>query len=65
LTPSQETVLPGFLGRVENPRFASSADPYFGHTHRSMADYQFGGPTFHNSGAPIKGVKFRILEAVE
>ena len=30
-----------------------------------MADYQFGGPTFHNGGAPIKGVKFRIREAVE
>ena len=30
-----------------------------------MTDYQFGGPTFHNGGAPIKGVKFRILETVE
>jgi len=30
-----------------------------------MADCQFGGPTFRNGGAPIKGVKFRISEAVE
>lgn len=36
---------------------------YFGHTHRRMSNYRYRGLTFHNGGAPIKGVKFRILEA--
>lgn len=35
---------------------------YFGHTHRSMSHYHYRGVTFHNGGAPIKGVRFRILE---
>jgi len=38
-------------------------DVYFGHTHRNMSDYHYRGLYFHNCGAPIKGVKFRILEA--
>jgi UDP-2,3-diacylglucosamine pyrophosphatase LpxH len=36
---------------------------YFGHIHRQMADYRYGGLAFHNGGAPIKGQRFRILEA--
>jgi UDP-2,3-diacylglucosamine pyrophosphatase LpxH len=36
---------------------------YFGHTHRRMANYSYRGLIFHNGGAPIKGVKFRIVEA--
>ena len=36
---------------------------YFGHTHRHMANYRYRGLTFHNGGAPIKGMKFRIIEA--
>jgi UDP-2,3-diacylglucosamine hydrolase len=36
---------------------------YFGHTHRRMSNYHYRGLVFHNGGAPIKGVKFRILEA--
>lgn len=38
-------------------------DVYFGHTHRRMSNYRYRGVTFHNGGAPIKGVKFRIIEA--
>ncbi len=38
-------------------------DVYFGHTHRKLSNYHYRGLTFHNCGAPIKGVKFRILEA--
>lgn len=37
---------------------------YFGHIHRSFSEYRYGGVTFHNGGAPIKGLKFRIVEAV-
>ena len=37
-------------------------DVYFGHTHRPMSNYRYGGLTFHNGGAPIKGLEFQILE---
>lgn len=36
---------------------------YFGHTHAALADFEYGGLTFHNGGAPMKGLKFRIIEA--
>ena len=35
---------------------------YFGHIHRRMFNYHYRGVTFHNCGAPIKGLRFRILE---
>jgi UDP-2,3-diacylglucosamine pyrophosphatase LpxH len=38
-------------------------DVYFGHTHRRLSNYRYRGLTFHNGGAPIKGMKFRIIEA--
>lgn len=38
-------------------------DVYFGHTHKNLADFQYHGLTFHNGGAGIKGIKFRIIEA--
>lgn len=37
---------------------------YFGHIHRNLSEYSYGGLTFHNGGAPIKGLKFRIVEAI-
>jgi UDP-2,3-diacylglucosamine hydrolase len=37
---------------------------YFGHIHRPMAGYRYGGLIFHNGGASIRGTKFRILEVV-
>ena len=39
-------------------------DVYFGHTHRNLSGYRYRGLTLHNGGAPIKGLKFRVLEAV-
>ena len=36
---------------------------YFGHTHRRLSNYRYRGLVFHNGGAPIKGMKFRIIEA--
>jgi UDP-2,3-diacylglucosamine hydrolase len=36
---------------------------YFGHTHRRLSNYRYRGLVFHNGGAPIKGMKFRIVEA--
>jgi UDP-2,3-diacylglucosamine hydrolase len=37
-------------------------DVYFGHTHREMAGVVHEGMTFHNGGASIKGLGFRIVE---
>lgn len=35
---------------------------YFGHTHVAMSNFHFSGLTFHNGGAPIKGLDFRIIK---
>jgi UDP-2,3-diacylglucosamine pyrophosphatase LpxH len=37
---------------------------YFGHTHKHMKNYAYGGLVFHSGGAPIKGLKFHIIEAI-
>jgi len=37
-------------------------DVYFGHTHREMDGVVHKGLTFHNGGASIKGLGFRIIE---
>ena len=36
---------------------------YFGHTHQSLLGYEYGGLNFHNAGAPMRGVRFQVLEA--
>ena len=36
---------------------------YFGHIHRRILNYRYRGMTFHNCGAPIAGLRFRVLEA--
>jgi UDP-2,3-diacylglucosamine hydrolase len=35
---------------------------YFGHIHRELDNIHYGGLTFHNGGASIKGLSFRIVE---
>lgn len=37
-------------------------DVYFGHTHRRMNNVRFGGLNFHNPGATIRGLPFRMIE---
>ncbi len=37
---------------------------YFGHTHTALSNFFDGGLVFHNGGAPIRGLNFRIVEAV-
>jgi UDP-2,3-diacylglucosamine hydrolase len=36
---------------------------YFGHTHRELNNYRYRGISFHNGGAPMQGVPFRIVAA--
>jgi hypothetical protein len=35
---------------------------FFGHTHVAMSNYQFRQVTFHNGGAPMAGLAFRLVE---
>lgn len=35
---------------------------YFGHTHEAVSNYRLGGISFHNGGAPMPGLTFRIVE---
>jgi len=34
---------------------------FFGHTHVPMRSYQYGGVTFQNGGAPMRGIPFTIV----
>lgn len=36
---------------------------YFGHTHVDIDGLHYKGVTFHNGGAPMKGLPFRVIEA--
>lgn len=40
--------------------FDQVRDIYCGHTHRPLTDYRWGNLRFHNTGAAIHGVRFRI-----
>jgi len=53
-----------YLQRIGQGPEAGVCNVYFGHTHKHMTDYAYGGLIFHCGGAPIKGLKFRILEAI-
>jgi len=50
-----------YLDEIGQGPAAGVRHVYFGHTHRPLADYQYGGLTFHNSGTPMRGVRFRIV----
>lgn len=53
----------GYLNAIGNGAATGAKHVYFGHTHEPMAGYRYGGMTFHNPGAPLAGVNFRIVEA--
>jgi UDP-2,3-diacylglucosamine pyrophosphatase LpxH len=53
-----------YLRRISQGPLDGVKNVYFGHIHKHMTDYAYGGLIFHSGGAPIKGLKFRILEAV-
>jgi UDP-2,3-diacylglucosamine hydrolase len=52
----------GYLERIGHSREQGAQHVYFGHTHDALENYRYGGLTFHNPGAPIAGLQFRILE---
>ena len=43
-------------------RSGGTEQVYFGHTHESLASYRQSDVLFHNPGAPIRGLDFRIVE---
>lgn len=56
--------LHSYLQRVGHGPEQGIQHVYFGHTHEPLTNYQFGGLAFHNPGAPMAGVPFRIVETV-
>ena len=54
----------GYLDRIGHGPGSGLEHVYFGHTHQAMSNYSLGGLTFHNGGAPMAGLQFRIVPAV-
>ena len=54
--------LAGYLTCIGHGPATGLADVYFGHTHDALDHYRYRGLTFHNPGAPIAGLDFRIVE---
>lgn len=52
----------GYLSRIHHGPETGVEHVYFGHTHDSLANYHYRGLTFHNPGAPMAGLNFRIVE---
>jgi UDP-2,3-diacylglucosamine hydrolase len=52
----------GYLTRIGQGPETGVSDVYFGHTHQALANYRLGGLVFHNGGAPLPGLDFRIIE---
>ncbi len=50
-----------YLEQIGHGREDGTKHVYFGHTHRAMENYEHGGIYFHNGGAPMKGLDFKIL----
>jgi UDP-2,3-diacylglucosamine hydrolase len=65
VTKPKKTVarrLLSYLRHVGHGPESGLKNVYFGHTHAALSNYHYGGVAFHNSGAPIDGLDFQILE---
>ena len=51
-----------YLNQIGEGPATGVKNVYFGHTHLEMVDYEYDGVKFHNGGAPINGLRFRIIE---
>jgi len=54
-----------YLRRIQQGPDAGVQHVYFGHTHDALENFHYHGLTFHNPGAPMAGLKFRIVEVPE
>ena len=52
----------GYLNRIQHGPESGVEHVYFGHTHDALENYRYRGVTFHNPGAPIAGLQFRIID---
>jgi len=52
-----------YLNYIGQGPAAGIENVYFGHTHEALSDYLYGGLRFHNGGAPMPGLDFRLVEA--
>ncbi|HID74615.1 MAG TPA: hypothetical protein EYP56_01310 [Planctomycetaceae bacterium] len=50
-----------YLGQIGHGPEQGVRHVYFGHTHRQLGAFHYRGITFHNGGAAIKGLKYRIV----
>jgi len=55
------TQVADYLSWAKQDRAAGVEQVYFGHTHRPVDRLRYSGLEFHNPGAAIKGLPFRIL----
>lgn len=53
----------GYLSHIGETASHGVQHVYFGHTHEALSDYRMKGISFHNGGAPMPGLTFRIVEA--
>ncbi len=52
-----------YLDDVGSELRSGTRNVYFGHTHLALRGAEHGGLRFHNCGAPIEGLDFRIVQA--
>jgi UDP-2,3-diacylglucosamine hydrolase len=52
----------GYLNRIGHGPMEGVEHVYFGHTHDELENFRYHGLTFHNPGAPMAGLRFRIVE---
>jgi UDP-2,3-diacylglucosamine pyrophosphatase LpxH len=51
----------GYLSRINQGPENGVQHVYFGHTHDALENFHYRGLTFHNPGAPMPGLDFRII----
>ena len=52
-----------YLNHIDAGPAAGVEQVYFGHTHESLDNYEFHGLKYHNGGAPMAGLSFRLVPA--
>ena len=50
-----------YLNDIDQGTHNGLRQVYFGHTHKAVSGFEYEGLIFHNGGAPIRGISFRIV----
>ena len=51
-----------YVDKIGHGQSGGVTDVYFGHTHNELDGIEYEGLFFHNGGAAIRGMRFRIVE---